>query len=208
MGWTSYRAQYYKNGTIDRKAECDAYWQEGLNKGHFEVVCSSMVGSVYYGAIRPLKKAIKDSNGDITYEDIPKKSSYVFGVVFLTKTNMKEVYNFAYKDMDETMYPGCLDCPKKVLDCLTPTTNENAIAWREACRVNILNKKLKPTLSNIPIGTIIQFKSYTGKVYTVEKMAPAYQFRTPWFYDKENNCYVMKKCIPSDFTIIGHSSAR
>ena len=37
MGWTSQHADYYKKGTIDRKRECDAYWEEGLNKGHFKI---------------------------------------------------------------------------------------------------------------------------------------------------------------------------
>ena len=55
MGWTSYHANYYKkNGEIDRKAECDAYWQEGLKRGHFKVLRSSMVGSTYYAAVKPL----------------------------------------------------------------------------------------------------------------------------------------------------------
>ena len=28
MGWTEYRASYFKSGKIDRKAECDAYFLE------------------------------------------------------------------------------------------------------------------------------------------------------------------------------------
>ena len=42
MGWTSYRANYYKNGKINKKAECDAYFMEGLNRGHFQVLKSTM----------------------------------------------------------------------------------------------------------------------------------------------------------------------
>ena len=62
MGWTSYHAQYYtKSGRVDRKRECDAYWLEGLNAGHFAVVKSSMVGATYYAAIRPLLRS--DSGG-------------------------------------------------------------------------------------------------------------------------------------------------
>ena len=65
MGWTSYHAEHYKNGKIDRKAECDAYFLEGLNRGHFDVLKSSMVGSTYYAAIKPLKKSGgKDENGN------------------------------------------------------------------------------------------------------------------------------------------------
>ena len=43
MGWTSFNAQYYKNGTVDRKKECDEYWEGGLNKGHFKVLKSAMI---------------------------------------------------------------------------------------------------------------------------------------------------------------------
>lgn len=57
MGWTSYHATHYKkNGTIDRKAECDAYFMDGLNAGHYRVVKSALVGSVYYAAIETLKR--------------------------------------------------------------------------------------------------------------------------------------------------------
>ena len=28
MGWTEYRASYFRSGKIDRKAECDAYFLE------------------------------------------------------------------------------------------------------------------------------------------------------------------------------------
>jgi hypothetical protein len=28
-------------------------------------------------------------------------------------------------------------CPRKVLDRLTPTTSEHALAWRESCRANL-----------------------------------------------------------------------
>ena len=55
MGWTSYNAQYYKNGTVDRKKECDEYWEGGLNRGHFKVLKSTMVGSTYYAAVKILK---------------------------------------------------------------------------------------------------------------------------------------------------------
>ena len=41
MGWTSYHATNYKNGKIDRKAECDAYWNHPLDKGRFKVLKNS-----------------------------------------------------------------------------------------------------------------------------------------------------------------------
>ena len=122
MGWTSYHATYYnKHGEIDRKRECDAYWLEGLNRGYFEVIKSSMVGATYYGAIRALKRRTKNN----TVEDIPENEQSVFGVVFLTKTDCRSYYNFCYKDMDETMGPCAYDCPAGVLSALTEINAEN-----------------------------------------------------------------------------------
>ena len=108
MGWTSYHANYYKkNGEIDRKAECDAYWQEGLKRGHFKVLRSSMVGSTYYAAVKPLLRRTRD--GHDTYEPIPEEEQNVFGAVFLTAIDMHDFFNFAYKDMNETYGPAQTD---------------------------------------------------------------------------------------------------
>ena len=53
MGWTWYKAShYYPNGNIDRKAECNAYFTEELNEGQYEILKSTMVGSVYYAAVK------------------------------------------------------------------------------------------------------------------------------------------------------------
>lgn len=58
MGWTSYEATYFKkNGDIDRKAECDAYFMRD-NAGHYKVLKSSMKGTVYYAAVTTLTKYI------------------------------------------------------------------------------------------------------------------------------------------------------
>lgn len=56
MGWTSYHATHYKKGTVDRKAECDAYFMEGLNAGYYRIIKSVLVGSVYYAAVENLKR--------------------------------------------------------------------------------------------------------------------------------------------------------
>jgi hypothetical protein len=161
MGWTSYRATHYKKGKIDRKAECDAYFLEGLNRGHFDVLKSSMVGSTYYAAIKPLKKGgSKDENGNYIYVDIPKEEQYVFAVVFLTSTDRKDYFNFSYKDMSEDMGPYQCDCPKGILDLLTPTENEMANEWRKMCYQNHEEKKKNKTnvnsLNKLPIGSVIK----------------------------------------------------
>lgn len=70
----------------------------------------------------------------------------VMAVVCLTKY-VKHAYNFGYKDMDETTGPYAYDCPKAILDKLTPTTNESALKWRESCKTKLAKneeaKKLK-----------------------------------------------------------------
>ena len=66
MGYTEYFAtHFHKSGSINRKAECDAYFLESLNRGHYRVVKSSMKGSIYYGAVTPLKRPIKGSDGKV-----------------------------------------------------------------------------------------------------------------------------------------------
>ena len=156
MGWTSYHATHYKKGRIDRKAECDAYFMEGLNRGYYDILKSSMVGSVYYAAVKPLKRYSKDNVGNEVIVDIPENKQEVFGVVFLTSTDSKDYFNFSYKDMDETVGPCYYDCPKGILDLLTPTDSVWANNWRAKCREQLEKKKNPNSLSKLPIGTIIQ----------------------------------------------------
>lgn len=172
MGWTSYRATHYKNGKVDRKAECDAYFMEDLNAGYYEVLKSAMVGSTYYAAVKPLKKY--NNANDIV--DIPKEEQYVFAAIFLTTTDMKQYYNFAYKNMDETVGPYERNCPKGILDLLTPTENEYANEWRKDCYANIAKKNNPNSLSKLPLGSVIQFTlpydttlNKAGSVITLEK---------------------------------------
>lgn len=156
MGWTSYHATHYKNGKVDRKAECDAYFMEGLNRGYYDVLKSSMVGKVYYAAVKPLKKYDKDNDGNQIIVDIPINEQEVIGVVFLTSTDSKDYYNFSYKEMDETVGPCYYDCPKGILDLLTPTNSEWANNWRAKCREQLEKKKNPNSLNKLPEGTVIQ----------------------------------------------------
>ena len=156
MGWTSYHATYYKrNGSIDRKAECDAYFLEGLNRGHYEVLKSAVVGSVYYAAVRNLKRYVgRDENGNYIYEDAVNEP--VRAAVFLTQTDSKDYFNFYYKDMSEDMGPCECDCPVSILKLLSPTDSEWALKWRERCRKRAEQKKSPTALSNLPVGARIR----------------------------------------------------
>ena len=199
MGWTSYNATHYKNGRIDRKAECDAYFLEGLNRGFYEVLKSCMVGSTYYAAIKPLKKrgVAKEQ-----YIVIPAEEQYVFAVVFLTSINMEDYDNFSYKDMDESCGPYRYECPKGILDLLTPTDNEYANQWREACRKYHEEKKNRNILSKLPIGSEIKYKRPNGEEVVAYKHPPCYQFKRPFWYLKGMGMYVRAQNIPSDYEII------
>lgn len=177
MGWTSYHAEHYKNGKIDRKAECDAYFLDGLNRGYYDVLKSAMVGSTYYAAVKPLKKSGgKDENGNYIYVDIPEEEQYVFAAVFLTSTNMKDYFNFSYKNMCETSGPYRRECPKGILDLLTQTDSEYANEWRKACYENLTKKNNPNALNKLPLGSVIQFTlpydttlNKAGALITLEK---------------------------------------
>lgn len=142
MGWLEYRATHYKNGKVDRKAEMDATYNWETETHKAEVLKSAMVGGTYYAAVKSTNK----TNG----------FECVTAAVCLTSTDSKHYYNFAYKDIDETMGPYKFDCPKGILDLLTPTDNEYANEWRKACRENLAKKKSSNALSKLPVGTVIK----------------------------------------------------
>ena len=189
MGWTSYHAGFYKNGTVDRKKEIDKIYTQAEDTGYPElnVLKSTMIGSTYYAAIEVKERGIMIK---------------VFAAIVLTSVNMKDYFNFSYKDMDESAGPYRYDCPKGILDLLTETDNEYAINWRNKCRENIQKKKEKLTKGTLPIGSIIRFKKYNGEVVVLEKMPSMYQFRRSWWYCADSNTYFPLGHIPDEFEII------
>lgn len=205
MGWTSYHATHYdKRWKVDRKAECDAYFTDGLNSGHYNVKKSTMRGSVYYAAVENLKRyAGRDENGNAIYEDVPEQERKTWAAVFLTSVDSKDYYNFAYKDMSEDMGPGCYDCPASILDLLSPTENEYALAWRQLCRDRAKDKN---TLGKLPVGSVIEY-DWFGETRRAIKRAPAYQFKSPWWYVEGKNCYVQKSKIPANYRVISTECA-
>lgn len=179
MGWTSYQATYFTNGKINRKAECDAYFMEGVNAGHFEILKSSMRGSVYYAAVKDMVRYVgRDGNGKSVYE--PIEDGDVWAAVFLTSVKGSEFY---YKDMDETCGPCYYDCPKSILSLLSKTDSKWANEWRKKC----IEESEKPSLSKLPIGTTIRVKIGNDEEVLATKHKPAYQFKRP-FWKTENGC--------------------
>lgn len=189
MGWTNYHAIHYnESGKIDRKAECDSRINYEEESRSCKVLKSAMRGSTYYAAV------------EYTNEETGEHE--VFAAIFLTRTTMRDYYNFWYKDMDETCGPFECDCPKGILDLLTETDSEWANEWRKKCRERLKGKTPKQMLSKLPIGTTIEIDR-NGKIIRLTKMPPRYQFKTPWWYNAESNTYMPKKALSNiSYTVI------
>ncbi len=205
MGWTSYHATHYKKGKVDRKAECDAYFLEGPDAGFYQVLKSVMVGSVYYAAVKQLKRCISSErlpDGTYPSEEIPEEERHVWAAVFLTSTDSRDYYNFSYKDMSEDMGPCESECPEAILKLLDPTDSQWANEWRERCWENAKRKKSPDALPNLPVGAVIRYTQNDGSVVELLKHQPAYRFRKPFWYRAENGTYVPSKRIPRNYEVI------
>ena len=72
------------------------------------------------------------SVGTVIYAAVEKKDgSGVFCYIGKTRKEGKELF---VKDMDDTMGPTDAKCPDSILNLLSPTDNDIAIAWRERCK--------------------------------------------------------------------------
>jgi hypothetical protein len=83
---------------------------------------------------------------NVAYLACKNRLGDVYAVVVLIEHRRNDYYNFAYKDMDESMEPYYYDCPARILRLLTPTSDKNANRWREKCWAQI--NKPKPKLGN------------------------------------------------------------
>lgn len=206
MGWTSCHATHcYRNGKINRKAECDAYFLEGLNRGFYKVLRSAMHGSVYYAAVQPIRKcSVKD--GTVVYQDIPENLENVYGVVAQTQIDNHSDFNFSYKIITEDMGPCYYDCPENILKLLPPTDDEFALNWREKCHAANQRRRI---LKNCGQGTQIRFQSEValtsgiqpGETITLTRICRIRQGRRQniWF----DGMYSWKEeWIPEKFEII------
>lgn len=187
MGWTSCHVETkykHRKEYIDRKEECDKLFNQPMVAmssnapvGKYEVLHSTVIGSTYYAAVKKTKFATETE----------AESSEVFAAIVLTKTDIKEYYNFYYKDMDETCGPHKYDCPNKILDLLSPTDNKYANEWRKMCRKKTADKSSPTTLTNLPVGSKIKFKApFDTKIHTkgdeitVWKIKSPYRGKTYW----------------------------
>lgn len=181
MGWTGTFVQCIGNSpnSKERKAELDNLINWGNKQ---EVVKSAMISTTYYAAVK-----IKETNE-------------IYGLVILTQGRQKgDTYgcNFYYKDMSETCLPGYYDCPKGILDLLSPTDNEYALEWRKKCRES-KGKKKNNIIKDLPYGAKVIWHRYDGQDTTLIKRPPSYQFKTWWWQIDGEQRYVSKKRVTED----------
>lgn len=114
MGWLFMRDM---GGYATPRSYLDNQFTYQRDTDRLTVLASAMVGSTYYAACERLA------------DDAER---IVFGIVCLTKTSTgaRDGCTFGYKDMDETVGPNESECPAAILDELTATNSEYALAWR------------------------------------------------------------------------------
>lgn len=124
MGWTFYQATCYKNGKVDRLAECR---KEFKNDFHFPILKDTMIGTTYYAAMQSPK-------------------GYVFPLVVLTSVENGE---FGYKDMEGGMGPCYYDCPESILKLIT-IEDKGTKEWINNCRkIQKTKKDIKKMLKEV-----------------------------------------------------------
>ena len=175
MGWDGSQIGYWKNGKPDIVAEFLDRWHYTDSK--FEVLKAIAKGSTIYSAIKN------------------KDTEEVFGVVALTS---RDGNYLMFKEMDETVHPYYYDCPKSVLDLLTPTENAEANAWRNKCVEYAEIKKTSPAfLKNGKVGDLVIWNDREILVH----MPPYAQFRTDFWKILGENSYVGKTRVTPQNTV-------
>lgn len=104
--------------------------------------------------------------GSTVYLAWQKQDGTVFAIVCLTQRKPRDHDNFGYKDMDESMGPVESRCPAAILDLLSPTTSEYALAWRQRCRdyaTRLQTRRLAP-LERIVLAEPLSFHFKGGPV--------------------------------------------
>lgn len=188
MGWTS--TNIYTSGSKltvkDKKEFLDRTYTFREETRSMRVIKSQFVGSTYYAAV------------EATRYNLGHEYKEVFAIVTLTQTDNNDYFNFSYKDMSEDMHPYNYDCPMSIINLLTDTTCECALAWRENVRKYHEKKKADKWFKDLPLGSKVRYTKHNGEVVNLIKTPPMAQFKS-WFW-KIEGCYqyVSKKYVTAD----------
>lgn len=136
MGWLSY---HRPKGQSDLE-----HFQE-----KFGAERTILASATYWeNDYRVMYAAVRDNTGP--------QAGRVWAFVVLQKWS-GGYYNYAYKDLDETVAEGWDRAPAKVLDLLTPTDHEASLQWRAACRHRLSTEEVAKTAAKqVKAGTVIR----------------------------------------------------
>ena len=118
MGWSS----LYKPKHITTRE----WVKSNYNSENFEIIDVAAKLTEVYAAVKN------------------RKTGEVYALILLVHHNSKSYYNFSYKSMDEFCGPVATNCPRRILELLTPLTKENdpngwAEKWRNDCWNKLFN---------------------------------------------------------------------
>lgn len=121
--------------------------------------------------------------GNVAYVAVQKENGQVFGLVAMFS---KDSTGYAVKLVDESMGPYQFDCPKRILDKLTPLDElyeegrgTYAKEWREACYS--LHAKPKVRLEDgmrVRFANMMDFGSFEANEFMVVKRDRKVLFQT------------------------------
>lgn len=182
MGWDFYTARYYnKDGKIEVKKEVYDLLNWCSKTKIYKPLKIVKNNNVVYAAVE--QTDLKTNIVDMIYAD-----------VFLIEINMKEKYNFGYKEIPEFSHPCYYDCPQSILNIITPTENENASEWRKKCveilKIKLEYKRLYNQINKLPLGSEISINFKNRQVKLVKKLIVGRKYPV-WCNDK----YLYSKAI-------------
>ena len=139
--------QYHRpKGQTDRE-----HLQAELFDERLTIIDSTTKGLTFYGAVR------NNETGEVW-------------ALIVLQQRLRGHYNYGRKEMDETAGPFYYDCPDRILDLLTPTTNAYALEWRAKCRAKNAAKATRPKVKagdTIRLAEPLSFgDGYTGDTFT------------------------------------------
>ena len=151
MGWLF---MHSLDGYSGPKQYLDGQYTQSQQTHVSKVLRSALVKMrVYYAAVETV---------------FPDGKRDVWAAVCLVKYNPRdrEGYIFGYKDMSEDSGPCEAECPKEILDLLTPTDSANAKEWRERCHKLLALREQNAKKPKLEPGQIVEFDS---PIYMTDK---------------------------------------
>ncbi|RYG90030.1 hypothetical protein EU803_15560 [Loktanella sp. IMCC34160] len=138
MGWL-----IYNHTPRDIKAEIERLCTYEDEVRAARPLRASRVGTVWYVAV---EVQLKRPDGETYGHEADAMGRYVFAAVFLTR---RENGGWGYKSMDEGQGPVESQAPLAILNLLSPTTTDYALAWRQRCREHAAKASRKLTHGDV-----------------------------------------------------------